>query len=67
MSEKITVLVDGGKASAGPPIGSTLGPKGINVSQVVNDINKKTDSFKAMKVPVNIIIEKDKCVSTLIL
>ncbi|MBI2668126.1 50S ribosomal protein L11 [Candidatus Woesearchaeota archaeon] len=60
MSEKITVLVDGGKASAGPPIGSTLGPKGINVSQVVSDINKKTDSFKGMKVPVNIIIEKDK-------
>ena len=60
MADNITVLVDGGKASAGPPIGSTLGPMGVNVSQVVSDINKKTESFKGMKVPVNIFIEKDK-------
>jgi large subunit ribosomal protein L11 len=60
MSEKITILVEGGKASGGPPVGSTLGPMGINVSEVVNDINQKTSSFKGMKVPVDIIIEKDK-------
>jgi len=60
MADKITILVEGGKASGGPPVGSTLGPMGINVSQVVSDINKKTESFKGMQVPVNIFIEKDK-------
>lgn len=61
MAETIEALVDGGKASAGPPLGPALGPTGINIMQVVNEINAKTKDFAGMKVPVKVIIEpKDK-------
>jgi len=57
MAEVIDVLVEGGKASAGPPIGPALGPHGVNVVEVVNEINAATKDFKGMKVPVKIIID----------
>ncbi len=57
MSEKIEVLVDGGKASAGPPLGPALGPLGLNIGKVVSDINEKTKDFAGMKVPVKIEVD----------
>ncbi|MGA1873304.1 MAG: 50S ribosomal protein L11 [Thermoplasmatota archaeon] len=57
MAEKIEALVDGGKASAGPPLGPALGPMGVNIGQIVGEINKKTKDFTGMKVPVTIIID----------
>ncbi len=58
---KITVeaLCDGGKASAGPPIGPSLGPTGVNIGAVIKEINEKTQEFKGIKVPVTIIVETD--------
>jgi len=55
--ETIEALVDGGKASAGPPLGPALGPKGVNIGQVIQAINKVTDIFKGMQVPVKVIID----------
>jgi len=55
--ETIEILVEGGKASAGPPLGPALGPTGINIGDVVNAINEKTKDFKGMKVPVSVIID----------
>jgi large subunit ribosomal protein L11 len=60
MSEKLEVLVDGGKATPGPPLGPVLGPLGVNVVQVVAAINEKTKAFMGMKVPVKLVIEKDR-------
>ncbi|MBW3582483.1 MAG: 50S ribosomal protein L11 [Euryarchaeota archaeon] len=57
MAETIEVLVDGGKASAGPPLGPALGPTGINIMSVVTEINQKTKDFAGMKVPVKVIID----------
>ncbi|HVO77781.1 MAG TPA: 50S ribosomal protein L11 [Methanomassiliicoccales archaeon] len=57
MAETIEVLVEGGKASAGVPLGPALGPMGINVVQVVQKINEKTKSFEGMKVPVKVIVD----------
>ena len=57
--ETIEVLIEGGKATAGPPIGPALGPLGINIGQVVSEINKKTASFKGMQVPVKIIVDTE--------
>jgi len=57
MTEKIEVLVDGGKASAGPPVGPALGPMGLNIGKVVGEINELTKEFAGMKVPVKILIE----------
>jgi len=55
--ETIEVLVEGGKASGGPPLGPALGPTGINVAEVVNQINEKTKDYASMKVPVKVIID----------
>lgn len=57
MPEKIEALVDGGKASAGPPLGPALGPLGVNIGQIVSEINKKTKDFEGMKVPVILTID----------
>tara|TARA_Y100000310_G_scaffold33707_1_gene31865 strand:- start:3629 stop:4420 length:792 start_codon:yes stop_codon:yes gene_type:complete len=59
MSQTVEALIEAGKASAGPPIGSSLGPLGVNVGQVVSEINKKTESFKGMQVPVKITVDED--------
>lgn len=57
MSEKVEALVEGGKASAGPPLGPALGPMGVNIGEVINQINEKTKDFEGMKVPVTVIID----------
>ena len=60
MADVVEVLVAGGKATAGPPIGPALGPLGINVKAVVDDINKKTATFNGMQVPVRIEVDDKK-------
>jgi large subunit ribosomal protein L11 len=60
MAEVVEVLVPGGKATAGPPLGPSLGPLGINVKGVVDEINKKTASFNGMQVPVKIEVDAKK-------
>lgn len=54
---KLSVLVEAGKATAGAPLGPALGPFGINVGQVVAEINSKTKPFEGMKVPVDVLID----------
>lgn len=60
MVDTVEALVDGGKASAGPPLGPALGPKGVNIGKIVEAINEKTKAFSGMKVPVKILIKEDK-------
>ncbi|MCS7120485.1 MAG: 50S ribosomal protein L11 [Nitrososphaerota archaeon] len=59
MPEKkvVEVLVSGGQATAGPPIGPALGPLGVNVVAIVNRINEETKEYAGMKVPVKIIVD----------
>ena len=59
MGEKKTFrfLVEGGKATAGPPIGPSLGPLGLNVMMVVNKINELTKDYAGMRVPVDVIVD----------
>src|SRR2546428_13731822 len=52
--KSVSALVSGGEASAGPPLGPSLGPMGVNVLQAVNTINEKTKDFPGMKVPVKV-------------
>jgi len=40
MADVVEVLVPGGKANPGPPLGPSLGPLGININKVVDEINK---------------------------
>ncbi|MDI9619690.1 MAG: 50S ribosomal protein L11 [Candidatus Nezhaarchaeota archaeon] len=56
MTQRKTVrfIVEGGRATAGPPIGPALGPTGLNVMAVVNKINELTKEFAGMRVPVDV-------------
>ena len=49
----------GGEASAGAPLGPQLGPLGVNVLAIVNEINKVTGDFKGMRVPVKIEVDQE--------
>lgn len=54
---KIKLLVDGGDMKPGPTVGQKLGPLGINIGKVIEDVNKSTSSFKGIKVPVELDID----------
>ncbi|MCB9358959.1 50S ribosomal protein L11 [Candidatus Woesearchaeota archaeon] len=56
--QKLDVLVSGGKATAAPPLGPALGPLGVNIGQVIAEINKKTAAFAGMQVPVTLVVDE---------
>jgi large subunit ribosomal protein L11 len=58
-TETVQVLVEGGKATAAPPLGPALGPLGVNIGMIVSEINKKTQDFKGMSVPVKVTVDRD--------
>ena len=55
----VELLVNGGQATAGPPLGPALGPLGLNVLAVVNKINELTKDYAGMKVPVKVIVDPE--------
>lgn len=57
--QTVESLVNGGQATAAPPLGPALGPLGVNIGQVVSEINKKTAAFRGMQVPVKIIADSE--------
>ncbi len=57
--QTIKLLVSGGKASAGPPLGPTLAPLKMNIQEIVDAINTKTKGFAGIDVPVNVIVDTD--------
>jgi large subunit ribosomal protein L11 len=59
MAEKkvVELLVNGGQATAGPPLGPALGPLGINTMAVVTKINELTKDYAGMKVPVKVAVD----------
>lgn len=59
MGQTIEVMVQGGKANAGP-LAPTLGPAGVNVGEVVAAINEKTKDFNGMQVPVTVELDDKK-------
>ncbi len=56
-TEKVEVMISGGKATAAPPLGPALGPLKVNIGQVVSAINEKTKSFAGMQVPVTVEVD----------
>jgi large subunit ribosomal protein L11 len=53
----VELLVSGGQATAGPPLGPALGPLGVNTMAVVNKINELTRDYAGMKVPVKVAVD----------
>ena len=57
--QRVSSLVTGGGASAGPPLGPALGPLGVNIMQVISAINEKTKEFEGMKIPITVVVNTD--------
>ena len=55
----VEALVEGGQATAGPPLGPALGPLGVNVLAIVNKINEFTKDYAGMKVPVKVSVDTE--------
>jgi large subunit ribosomal protein L11 len=64
MAKKVTAIVKlqlpAGKATPGPPVGSTLGPHGINIPGFTKEFNAKTQDKAGLIIPVVITIYQDR-------
>ncbi|HEY8443903.1 MAG TPA: 50S ribosomal protein L11 [Clostridia bacterium] len=70
MAKKVTAVVKlqlpAGKATPGPPVGSSLGPHGINIPAFTKEFNEKTANQAGMIIPVVITIYADRSFSFII-
>lgn len=64
MAKKISAVVKlqlpAGKATPGPPVGSSLGPHGINIPAFTKEFNEKTAKQEGFIIPVVITIYADR-------
>jgi len=57
---KIKVQVPGGQATPAPPVGTALGPHGVNIGQFVQQFNDRTKELAGTTVPVVITVFSDR-------
>jgi len=64
MAKKLVSLVKlqipAGKATPAPPVGSALGPHGLNIMQFCKEFNAKTADQPGMIIPVVISVYQDR-------
>jgi len=56
----IKVQVTGGKATPAPPVGTALGPHGVNIGQFVQQFNDQTRDMMGVTIPVVITVYNDR-------
>lgn len=56
----VKLQLQAGKATAGPPVGSSLGPHGINIPGFVKEFNDKTAQQAGLIIPVVMTIYEDR-------
>src|SRR3989344_3724863 len=57
---KLKLAIDGGKASAAPPIGPALGQAKVNIGEFVSKFNAATKDMMGEQVPVTVLVYDDK-------
>ena len=60
LTKVVKLQLQAGKATAGPPVGSTLGPYGINIPMFTKEFNEKTQGQVGLVIPVEITIYADR-------
>ncbi len=60
VTAEIKVQVTGGQATPAPPVGTALGPHGINIGQFVQQFNDRTKELSGTTVPVVITVYNDR-------
>ncbi len=58
--KKIKLQVPGGKATPAPPVGTALGPAGVNIGQFVQQFNAATQDQMGDILPVEISVMDDR-------
>jgi len=57
---EIKVQITGGQATPAPPVGTALGPHGVNIGQFVQQFNDRTKDMSGTTVPVVITVYADR-------
>lgn len=57
---QIKLLAEGGAMKPGPALSQKLGPAGIPINKVIEEVNKATVNFKGLKVPVELDVDLAK-------
>ena len=60
LTAQIKVQIPGGQATPAPPVGTALGPHGVNIGQFVKEFNDKTSDMAGTTVPVVISVYNDR-------
>lgn len=55
----IKLMVEGGKMTPGPAVAQQLGPMGVNMGQVISDVNEATKEFTGVTLPVHLTVNAD--------
>ena len=55
----VKIQIQGGKANPAPPVGTALGPHGINLMQFCKEYNAKTSGMVGQVVPVEVTVFQD--------
>ena len=56
----VKLQVPGGQATPAPPVGTALGPHGVNIMEFVKQFNARTAQAEGMVTPVEVTIFKDR-------
>ncbi len=54
---QIKLLIDGGEMKPGPSLAQKIGPLGLNVGQIISQVNEATKDFKGLQVPVELDVD----------
>lgn len=54
---QVKLLVEGGEMKPGPALSQKIGPLGLNMGQIIQQVNDATKDFKGLKVPVELDID----------
>jgi large subunit ribosomal protein L11 len=58
--KKIKLQIPGGKATPAPPVGTVLGPAGVNIGDFVNKFNEATKDQPGVIIPVDMTVYDDR-------
>lgn len=60
ITANLKMRIPAGQASAGPPVGSTLGQYGVNMMDFINPFNEQTRDMQGQTVTAHITIYEDR-------
>lgn len=60
ITKKLKLQIPAGKATPAPPVGTALGPAGINIGDFVNKFNEATRPMMGDIIPVEISVYEDR-------